>query len=260
MTVLTGELVTETPYIWRARRPAGTIRLICLPHAGAGAAAYGEWARLLPAEVELAAIQLPGRQNRIAEEPFTDVPSLVNVLTHALRPVLDGRYALFGHSCGAALAYELAAALRARGRRGPERLFLSAQPAPGTPVRQVHDLPTDEFLDEMIALGGIDPEILDDDMVMESLLPTLRADFALWERHTPTPAPPLDCPITALAGDVDPRTAVHTVNGWQAYTTGPFTTRIYPGGHFYFLGSGAVGVVSSLARDLLSSDADRSTT
>lgn len=92
------DLVVETPWIWRARRPRARQRLICFPHAGAGAGAYGEWARLLPTDIELAAVQLPGRQNRIAEDPVTEVGPLVKVLTQALRPVLDGDFAFFGHS------------------------------------------------------------------------------------------------------------------------------------------------------------------
>ncbi|CAM5489873.1 hypothetical protein SGRIM128S_08722 [Streptomyces griseomycini] len=85
------ELVAETPYVWRASK-GGTHRhrLICFPHAGAGAGAYAEWAGLVPPDIELAAVQLPGRQNRIAEDPVTAVGPLVRVLTQALRPVLDG--------------------------------------------------------------------------------------------------------------------------------------------------------------------------
>ncbi|WP_172381342.1 thioesterase II family protein [Streptomyces sp. MNP-20] len=236
MSVDIEELVPESPYVWRARRPGHRRRLICFPHAGAGAAAYTAWAERLPADVELVAVQLPGRQNRITEEPFTEVGPLVRVLVHALRAVLDGPVAFFGHSCGAALAYELAQALRARGHRGPEQLFLSAQPAPGrTGVRQLHELPDDEFRAEIIRLGGIEAEILADEDVMGSLLTVLRADFALWERHRLTAGPPLECPVTVLAGTADPRSPVDTLSAWSACTTKDVTTRLYEGGHFYFL-------------------------
>jgi medium-chain acyl-[acyl-carrier-protein] hydrolase len=258
MIVDSGELVAQTPYLWRARRPGSSQRLICLPHAGAGAAAYAGWARLLPPEIELVAVQLPGRQNRIAEEPFTEVAPLVNVLTHALRPVLDAPFAFFGHSCGAALAYELARALRSRSRRGPDRLYLSAHPAPdATGIRELHDLSEDEFRAEMVGLGGIDSEILADEYVMASLLPILRADFALWERHRPAPGPRLDCPITVLAGDSDPRTPRDTVAGWRRCTSADCDVRFYPGGHFYFLEPDAE-VVSFIGREMLSSGVNRS--
>lgn len=245
------DLVPESPYIWRARKTAATHRLICFPHAGAGAAAYADWAEFLPPEIELVAVQLPGRQNRIAEEPFADTAPLITVLTHALRPVLDGSVAFFGHSGGAALAYEVAKALHKRGRRGPRQLFLSARPAPDvTGIRQLHELSEDEFRAEVVSLGGIDPEIADDEDVMGSLLPLLRADFGLWERHRPTEGPPLDCPITVLCGESDPRAPLDTVDRWRAYTNARFSTRIYPGGHFYFLDSTA-DVVSFIGEQML---------
>ncbi|MFE2179017.1 thioesterase II family protein [Streptomyces sp. NPDC059455] len=235
MSVDIAGLMPESPYIWRARRPGHARRLICFPHAGAGAGAYAEWSGWLPRDVELVAVQLPGRQNRIAEEPFTDVRPLVNVLVHALRPVLNGPFAFFGHSCGAALAYELAQALRPRGHQGPEQMFLSAQPAPDqTGIRPLHNLPDEEFRVEMIRLGGIDPEILADEDVMGSLMAVLRADFTLWERHRLVSGPSLACPITVLAGRSDPRAPVGTLDAWKALTTARFDTRLYEGGHFYF--------------------------
>ncbi|MBK3562588.1 thioesterase II family protein [Streptomyces sp. MBT62] len=248
MTVQSRELVAETPYIWRARQPESSHRLICFPHAGAGATAYADWVRLLPPDMELVAVQLPGRQNRIAEEPFTEVGPLVNVLTHALRPVLGGSFSFFGHSAGASLAYEVTKALRAQGRPGPARLFLSAQPAPdATGIRRLHELPEEEFHAEVLGLGGIDPEIAEDEYVMDSLLSVLRADFTLWERHRTTPDSPLDCPITALAGESDPRAPKDAVEAWRRFTNAEFDAHYYPGGHFYFLDASAE-MVSLIAR------------
>jgi surfactin synthase thioesterase subunit len=234
------ELLPESPYVWRARKPGHTRRLICFPHAGAGASAFADWAGLVPPEIELVAVQLPGRQNRIAEAPFRAAGPLVNVLVHALRPVLDGGFSFFGHSSGAALAYELTWALKARGRRGPEQLFLSGQPAPGVAGhRRLHDLPDSEFLAEVLALGGIAPELSRDEDAIACLLPLLRADFGLWERHHAASREPLDCPITALCGEADPRAPLAAVAQWRACTTAEFSTRVSPGGHFYFLDSTA---------------------
>ena len=242
------ELLPESPYIWRARKPGRTHRLICFPHAGAGASAFADWAGLMPPEIELAAVQLPGRQNRIAEEPFSAAGPLVKILVHALRPVLDGAFSFFGHSAGAALAYELAWALRAHGRPGPRHLFLSAQPAPGvTGLRLLHDLPDGEFLAEVLALGGIEPELCSDEDAIACLLPLLRADFGLWERHHAAPKGPLDCPITVLCGESDPRAPLEAVARWRACTTAEFSMRAFPGGHFYFLGS--IAEVVSLIGD-----------
>ncbi|MGW0537944.1 thioesterase II family protein [Streptomyces sp. NPDC003032] len=231
------ELIAETPYIWRARRGESRHRLICFPHAGAGAGAYAEWAALTPPEIELAAVQLPGRQNRIVEAPVTAVGPLVKVLTQALRPVMDGPFSFFGHSGGAVLAFEVARALHAKGGPRPSRLFLSAQSAPGTTgrVKQLHDLTDEDLAAEVVRLGGLEPEIAEDEDVMDALLPTLRADFDLWEHHEVGPGPRLDTPITVLSGAADPRAPRDTLDGWREQTDGAFDIRLYPGGHFYFL-------------------------
>jgi surfactin synthase thioesterase subunit len=236
MPVETVELIPETPYLWRARRPGASVRLICFPHAGSGAAAFCGWTELLPPEVELVAVQLPGRQNRIAEDPPTEVGPLVGTLVHALRPVLDLPFAFFGHSAGAALAFELARALRDRGARGPGRLFLSAQPAPGpSSVRRLHQLDDESFRAEILALGGVDPEVAEDPDVMDALLDVLRADFSLWERHAAAPGAPLDCPITVFCGESDPRAPLAEAARWREQTLGAFDAARFPGGHFYFL-------------------------
>lgn len=253
----TQELVPESRYIWRARKPGHTHRLICFPYAGAGATAYAEWAALLPPEIELVAVQLPGRQNRIAEEPFQETGPLIAALSYALRPVLVGPYAFFGHSGGAMLAYELAKALRSRGGQGPEHLFLSAQPAPDTAgIRQWHTLSDEEFRAEVLALGGVEPEIADDPDVMGTLLSLLRTDFGLWERHRPVPAEPLDCPITVLCGESDYRVPLGSVDRWRACTTAEFKTQVYPGGHFYHLAA-TTEVVSFVGRTMLDSVRNR---
>lgn len=229
-------LTCETPYLWTARRGGHRRRLICFPHAGGGAAAFTDWAQLLPAEIELAAVQLPGRQNRITEELFTEVEPLVNVLCQAMRPVLDGNVAFFGHSGGATLAFEVARALRQRGLPGPTRLFLSSEPAPGPRrVRRLHDLPDEEFRAEVLRMGGIEPEIASEEDIMQVLLPTLRADFALWEEHQVAGGAPLDIPITVLGGRGDDRAPADLLLQWQDFTTAGLTSHLYDGGHFYFL-------------------------
>jgi medium-chain acyl-[acyl-carrier-protein] hydrolase len=248
------ELLPESPYIWRARKPGHSHRLICFPHAGAGASAFAGWAALVPPEIELVVVQLPGRQNRIAEEPFAAAGPLISALVHALRPVLDGSFSFFGHSCGASLAYELTWALRARGRQGPRQLFLSAQPAPGTAglsgFRRLHELPDGEFLAEVLTLGGIDPELSQDEDSLYCLLPLLRADFGLWERHDPAPRAALDCPVTVLCGESDPRAPRTAVEAWRACTTAEFRIQVFRGGHFYFLDSTAE-VVSLIGDQML---------
>ncbi|MGV9855534.1 thioesterase II family protein [Streptomyces sp. NPDC003442] len=229
-------LAVESPSLWRARRIDMRHRLICFPHAGGGASAYADWADGLPAGIEVTAVQLPGRQNRMDEEPPTQVGPLVRSITQALRPLLGCSFSFFGHSCGALLAHAVAQALKSRGLPQPAHLFLSAQAEPGEIQRgpQMHKLSSEAFRAEVLRLGGFEAEIVGDEEAMDALLPTVLADFRLWEQHRISPAPRLDSPITALVGDRDSRVSVESVEGWHAYTNASFDTRIYPGGHFYF--------------------------
>ncbi|MFJ9679413.1 thioesterase II family protein [Streptomyces sp. NPDC101194] len=253
-TGLKAKLVAETPYLWRARRPDARHRLICFPHAGGGAGVFAEWATLLPAEIELAAVQLPGRQNRIAEEAATEAGPLVEAVAAELLPVMDGPVAFFGHSCGAMLAFEVARFLHAAGGPEPVHLFLSAQPSPEAfrERPKLHELSHEDFRAEMVNLGGIDEEIVEDVEILDALLPAVRADFAVWERHRVAPVPRLDVPFSVLAGRTDVRTPLDSLDGWRAYTSARFDTRLHPGGHFYFLDASA-DVLASIGRTLLAS-------
>ncbi|WP_282796944.1 thioesterase domain-containing protein [Streptomyces sp. CC224B] len=232
---LKGRLVPENRSLWRARRPGAQHRIVCFPHAGGGANAYASWARRLPEEVELAAVQLPGRQNRLAEGPAVDVGRLVREIVADLRPVLTGPFSFFGHSCGSLLAFEVARALQLRGGPRPDRLFVSAQSTPEViwAGPKLHDLPEREFHAAVLSLGGFDEEVSADQEVMDALVPVVLADFQLWERHRVTTAPALESPITGLVGESDWRAPLETVKGWSEYTSAAFTTEIFPGGHFY---------------------------
>lgn len=232
---LKGRLVPENRHLWRARRPDARHRIVCFPHAGGGANAYASWARTLPEDIELAAVQLPGRQNRIAENPATDVGRLVKEIVADLRPVLSGPFSFFGHSCGSMLAFEVARALQVQGGPRPTRLFVSAQSTPEViwAGPKLHDLPEREFHAAVLSLGGFDEEVSADQEVMDDLIPVVLADFELWERHHVATVPALEIPITALVGESDWRAPLDTMTGWSEYTSAPFTAEVFPGGHFY---------------------------
>ncbi|XVQ85647.1 thioesterase II family protein [Microbispora siamensis] len=233
-------LLVESPFVRRARRPGRRVRLFCFPHAGAGAGAFAEWPAMLPPEVELVAVQLPGREDRVGEPPLVRMDPAVRTVALALRPYLQGSYAFFGHSGGALLAFELAKALRPRGMR-PAHLFVSGQPAPHLPpvAPHIHALPDDEFRAALHRLGGMPAGVVSDDELMRLLLPALRADFTLWEGYRHRQDPPLPTPITALGGAADDRAPAESLRAWRDHTTAAFTTRLFDGGHFYLNDSAA---------------------
>ncbi|HZM77372.1 MAG TPA: alpha/beta fold hydrolase [Candidatus Limnocylindrales bacterium] len=244
-------LIADSLYIRRSRCDRPRARLVCVPYAGAGASIFTGWPDLLPEDVELLAVQLPGREDRAREPQVTDLDRLVKTVAHALRPYLGQPMALFGHCGGGLLAFELAVELSRRFGVAPARLFVSAQAAPFLAPRNpaIHDLPPDDFRHELDRLDGAPPEVLADDDLMAYLTSVLRADFRLWETYPVRERPLLACPITAFGGTDDPRTDPADLVAWKQQTTGDFRLAMIDGGHF-FINHRAREVADEIAADL----------
>lgn len=227
-----------SPWVQRfAPRPACELRLICFHHAGVGAAVYRPWALQMPPQIEVCAVELPGRGSRLRETPLHSVASIVTRLLPELLPQLDGPFVLFGHSMGAVLAFETAAALAAAGHATADHLFVSGRRPPHLPdpTSPLSLLPDAEFVAEVNRrYGGIRPELLQHPDLMELLLPALRADIGALDRH-PVRAdrPALACPITALGGDADAMTPASHLEAWRPLTEARFSAKLYRGDHFY---------------------------
>lgn len=224
--------------IGRAAQPAARIGLLCLPYAGGAASIYRTWQRQLPPEIEVWPVQLPGREQRIGERPYTDLEQLIPALIAGLGPLLERPFAIFGHSMGALIGFELARALRRAGRPGPLHIFASGCRAPqlDEAAPPIHQLDDAAFLDEVQKLGGTPQEVLQHRELIELLLPVLRADFTLVEAYRYTPEPPLGCSITAFGGLADSRVLREDVAQWRAQTDGSFALRMFPGDHFFIRG------------------------
>jgi medium-chain acyl-[acyl-carrier-protein] hydrolase len=236
-----------------SRRVAATIRLLCLPYAGGGASIYRSWSRMLPPEIEVRPIQLPGRENRIDEPPMRRLDDLCPLLADMLAGALDRPYVLFGHSMGALLAYALTLELAARGAPAPAMLMVSARRAPHLPPMRapIHDLPEQEFTHRLRQLGGTPPEVFEHSELMELVVPLLRADFALNESlQLPYPPSGISCPVIALGAVDDPEVAPEALAAWRAVAKDTFTLRLFTGGHFY-LGPERATLLAGIA-DLLS--------
>lgn len=218
----------------RSSRSQSQYRLFCFPYAGGSDTAYRTWQRCVRQAIEVVPIQLPGRGARISEPPFTRLAPLVLELSQSLHPEMDGRFAFFGHSMGGLIAFELARQLRREQRQLPVHLFISAKCCP----RRCERMPGAELSDtQMIEVlreyEGTPSEVLDHAELMNVLLPTIRADMEMCNTHVCDPEPPLDCPITVFGGLNDNVSCRSCLEGWREHTTGPFTLRMFPGGHFF---------------------------
>jgi medium-chain acyl-[acyl-carrier-protein] hydrolase len=230
---MNGRPPRRDPWFVRRRGPrAEHPPLYCLPYAGGSASVYSGWAQTLAGVADVAAVQLPGREYRIAEHASVDPLAIAAAISQDT----SGPFALFGHSMGALLAFEVATEFTRRGE--PHRLthlFVSGSAEPRIP--RLVDLPADPADDELAGwlrkMGNTDPRVLDSPMLLELLLPVLRADLT-WVKSYPGPTGPrLSCPVTAFAGDQDIGAAPAAVAGWEACTDGPFALRVVPGGHFF---------------------------
>jgi len=213
----------------------GWRRLFCFPHAGAGAAVFSQWPEHLPSYVDVCVPCLPGRDARVDELPSSAMIPLVENLAREILPLRSVPYALFGHSMGAFIAFDLAHRLTELGHP-PNHLFVSAQRGPQLPypAKPIYALPENEFLAGVLArYENIPRQILDQKDLMAVLLRTLRADFTLTEAYRYRAMNPLACPITAFGGIDDKHVSRELLETWGAETTNRFRLHLLPGGHFF---------------------------
>ncbi len=214
-------------------RPA-SIKLLCFHHAGGSAASYNSWSRALPDWIEVVRVQLPGRDPAGREPRHTRVQTLLPELYPRLVPLLDRPFALYGHSLGALVAFELARALRAAGEPAPLALFVSGRRAPQMPLalQALHDMPEHLLIPRLIDLGGIARELADNHKWLSYFLPVMRSDLEISDRYAYTPGEPLACPIFAFKGEADPLVTEAESHAWRAQTSGAFAHAALPGRHF----------------------------
>ncbi|MFE4976934.1 thioesterase II family protein [Kitasatospora sp. NPDC056651] len=232
-------------------RPEARLRLVCFPYAGGSASAFRGWADLLPPTIEVVAVQYPGRQDRFNEPCMEDMAELADKLAFAATHRLRGPLAFYGHSLGASVAYETARRLEQQASSPTVvRLFAAARSAPDSPKRRNLLFHSDELLmDYVRELGGSGAAVLEVEELRQLALPTLRSDFALAHGYSYHPGTPLNCPLTAIAGEQDASFTPEDTELWRRHTASDFDTRVIPGGHF-FLEEASQDLVALLAEQL----------
>jgi medium-chain acyl-[acyl-carrier-protein] hydrolase len=221
--------------------PDGETVLYCLPHAGGSASVFRAWAGQL-GDVAVASIQLPGRETRMRETPYTQMAPLLDELADAILKQQQERaaYAVYGHSFGALIGFELVREIRRRGGPAPVHLIVSGFDAPDVPGRQdgrapAWELGDDELVGFLRRLGGTPERILADRSILRLVLPPFRGDLTVRDAYDYQPQPPLDVPITAIAATADPGAGVAKMRGWSRQTSRAFRMHLLSGGHFAVL-------------------------
>ncbi|WDO09751.1 alpha/beta fold hydrolase [Streptomyces murinus] len=222
--------------------------LVCFPHAGGAASGFSGWRRGLPADVELLAVRYPGREDRITEPFMADMDAMAAAISADLAPLLDRGLVLFGHSMGAALAFEVALLLERRHGRGPDLVVVSGRGGPGTGGRELPDDDDESVVAFARSLDHASAAVYDNEDLRPLLLPALRADLRVIRNHTPRPGRTVRSPLAIYVGDRDPDVTVPEVHAWSRASTGASSLKVFPGGHFYLAESEASVLADLSAR------------
>lgn len=232
---------------FRIVRARPRVRLFCLPFAGAGAATFRTWGERFPDTIEVCPVEIPGRGVLRREPLLTQMSVLRDWIVREMQPLLDVPVAIFGHSMGARVGFAVARALGDK----VGHFFASGSRAPDLPRgRDLARLSDDELLSEIVAMGGIPPEILAAPELLKMALPALRADFSVIESPLPSAKERLSCPLTVFAGTQDTGVPLADAKRWADFTTAAKSRFVeLPHDHFY-LGHAVDTLVQEIVKDL----------
>jgi surfactin synthase thioesterase subunit len=212
--------------------------LVCFPYAGAGASIFRSWVEPLAGVFQVLPVQLPGREERFAETPHTNAQEAVQSLLPQILLQLHDKsdIVLFGHSLGAALAFELALRLtKDQGLRVRHLVASGAHAPTRMRERRATGLSAEQFLAQVQTLAGYRPPALENPEMREVILPILRADVEMHERYRPPFVRRLEVPITCVRGNQDELVSPRDLSHWQELTKAPLQRHEVEGGHMYLL-------------------------
>lgn len=186
---------------WFVPPPAPDGRILFgFPYAGVGASSYRQWPKRI-ADVQVCALQPPGRENRMGEPPHRSHAAFAADLADALTPYLDREYFFAGH-CGAVpFALDTIDELARRDLRLPVRLIASSW---GAPQRSLYghlnfvDLRTVDLVAETTALFGRAGAPIRPDFA-ELAARVLRTDLEVQRAYRFAPGRRVPCPVTVVA-------------------------------------------------------------
>jgi medium-chain acyl-[acyl-carrier-protein] hydrolase len=227
---------TTNPWInYIKPNPSASLRLFCFPYAGGNSYIFRPWLNRMPETIEICPIELPGRGFQLKSTPYRQIEPLVKAIATAILPYLDKPFAFFGHSMGGLVSFELARFIRREYNLEPVHLFVSGRRAPQTKDAKppIHHLPQAEFIQELRQLNGTPEAVLNNNELMELLVPILRADFALLENYNYTPEAPLNCPISVFGGLQDREVELKELKAWREQTCSSFSLKMLTGDHFF---------------------------
>lgn len=211
-------------------------RIYCLPFAGGSASAYFEWASVFT-DLDVVAIQLPGRQDRIDDQPFESISNAASAIAEEICDEANELpFGIFGHSMGALLAFETINRLPSQGEGKPSLAVFSGRAAPHlakSDGSNFHTSSDEQLIELMLRFGAAPMEIKKYPELLESMIPTFRADLKMIDTYQYMSFAKISVPVLAVSGEQDPFVDINLVRSWQELTTSTFEFRSWPGGHFF---------------------------
>jgi surfactin synthase thioesterase subunit len=208
-------------------------RLVCFPYAGAGATVFTSWGKGLRDDIELRAVQLPGRQERHREPLLTRISEMRDRVLEALDALPPLPLIFYGHSLGGLLAFEVARRLATRDD-GQLSLIIGACRPPHHEPRptSIRHLPSEDFIAALERRYG-SPSELRDPQLRAVALPVLRADITAAETHAFEAEPALRLAMTVLVGLRDQSSPPMLAAGWRNLATGELQVHQVDAGHLF---------------------------
>lgn len=224
------------------------VNLYCIPYAGASGSIYQRWSEYVPHDINLKIYHPPGKGVRFN----TPLPSSWSELVDDFcdQFTCDGSSnILFGHSLGAAIAYEAALKLSEVAGSNIKLVIVSGRRAPflSSTTPHISSLPDDIFIERLKSYQGTPSELLELPEFKEIFLPAIRNDFRLSESHQSPESRKLKMPIAAFSGSNDEYAPLPAVLSWEKMTTSSFNSAEFTGGHF-FASANPLNVASEIAR------------
>lgn len=214
-----------------------SIKLFCIPHAGGSATNYIKWNRYFDDTIKLCPIEIAGRGRRFDETLISEMDLMVNDIYNTIKKEINSsEYAIFGHSMGSIIAFELYHKIKEQGMKEPVHIFFSARTSPDICKDKdiMHKLPYERFIKEIYKIGGTSVDIFENKELCNIFVPILRSDYKLIETYKYTEKNVLiDCDITILYGEQDQSIELEYLNEWQKHTRQKCIIKGFPGGHFF---------------------------
>ncbi|MEZ2338759.1 thioesterase II family protein [Mucilaginibacter sp. RCC_168] len=207
-------------------------RQLFLFHFAGGSRYSFEFMMPFLADFEVIALELPGRGNRINENLTKDFEEAAcDFFGQVLKSLKGLNFVLYGHSLGALFAFRVCQLLEQR-NVFPTYIVVSGNPGPGITLdKNLSELKRDDFVSELINLGGIPHEIVEDSDTLDFFIPILRSDFGMADYKKLKLVGVINAPIYALMGDKEE--SVNEITNWKNFTRADFQCNVLDGNHFF---------------------------